>query len=76
MPAEQPAWVRTSREHVGARIRDAREHANLSQIQLGELVGVDHKTVHRIEYGRSDPKLGLLLQIARALDVPLSELLR
>lgn len=76
MPAEQPAWVRTRRELIGTRIRRAREHANLSQVQLGELVGVDHKTVHRIEYGVSDPSLGLLLQIARAVGVPLPELVR
>ena len=76
MPTDQPAWVLTRREHIGARIRSAREHANLSQVRLGEHVGVDHKTIHRIEHGRSDPPLGLLLLIASAVDVPLSELVR
>ncbi|MEU9865470.1 helix-turn-helix transcriptional regulator [Streptomyces sp. NPDC047971] len=76
MPADQPAWVLTRREMIGARIRDARLHANLSQIELGTRVGVDHKTIHRIEYGTSDPGLGLLLQLAHALGVPLHDLVK
>ena len=76
MPAEQPAWVHTRRELIGARIREAREQANLSQVELGNHVGVDHKTIHRIEYATSDPGLGLLLQIARACGVALAELVR
>lgn len=76
MPAEQPAWVLRRRQVIGARIRAARENANLSQVQLGERVGADHKTIHRIEYGTSDPGLGLLLQIAIAVSVPLAELVR
>ncbi|MGW4850125.1 helix-turn-helix transcriptional regulator [Streptomyces sp. NPDC004288] len=76
MPSDQPAWVLTRRALIGARIRDARLQANLSQMELGTLVGVDHKTIHRVEYGTSDPGLGLLLQIASAVKVPLSELVR
>lgn len=51
-------------------------NANLSQLELGNRVGIDHKTVHRIEYGTSDPRLSLLLQIAQAVGVPLAELVR
>lgn len=76
MPSDQPAWVITRRQLIGARIRDARIKVNLSQLDLGNLVGVDHKTIHRIEYGISDPRLGLLLQIAHAVDSPLAELVR
>ncbi len=76
MPSEQPAWVLSRRQAIGSRIRAARERANLSQLRLANLVGVDHKTIHRIEYGISDPSLGLLLQIAQALDVPLGDLVQ
>lgn len=76
MPSDQPAWVRVRREEIGSRIRAAREHANLSQLQLGQAVGIDHKTVHRIEYGVSDPSLGTLLLIANATGVPLANLVR
>lgn len=48
----------------------------MSQLRLADLVGVDHKTIHRIEYGISDPGLGLLLQIAHAVRVPLGDLVR
>ncbi|MER7050036.1 helix-turn-helix transcriptional regulator [Streptomyces jumonjinensis] len=61
---------------VGDRIRDARRAAGLTQWRLGEMVGADHKTIHRIEYGTSDPSLRLLFRIARAVGVPLSELVR
>ncbi|MEU2181215.1 helix-turn-helix transcriptional regulator [Streptomyces thermolilacinus] len=77
MPADPPpAWVTTRRWAIGSRIRDARLHAGLTQMQLAELVGVDHKTIHRIEYALSDPSLGLLLQIAHAVNVPLADLVR
>lgn len=76
MPAEQPAWVLTHRRAIGERIREARLNANLTQVRLGDLVGVDHKTIHRIEHGASDPSLGLLLQIAHAVRVPLADLVR
>ncbi|GGX01766.1 helix-turn-helix transcriptional regulator [Streptomyces chryseus] len=77
MPTEPPPeWVLTHRGVVGRRIRQARIDADLSQVALAELVGIDHKTVHRIEYGVSDPRLGLLAQLARALRVPLADLVR
>ncbi|MER6515180.1 helix-turn-helix transcriptional regulator, partial [Nonomuraea sp. NPDC001636] len=75
-PSDQPDWELRRLQAIGTRIRIAREHANLSQVRLGEIVGVDHKTIHRIEHGVSDPSLGLLLQIARAVGVPLAELVR
>ncbi|MEU6168109.1 helix-turn-helix transcriptional regulator [Streptomyces tanashiensis] len=76
MPTDQPAWVLARRELIGAHIRDARVHADLSQLALADLCGVDHKTIHRIEYGTSDPSLSLLLRIAQALDMPLADLVQ
>ncbi|MER7047709.1 helix-turn-helix transcriptional regulator [Streptomyces jumonjinensis] len=64
----------TARRAFGDRIRDARLAAGLSQERLGELVDADRKTIHRIEYAISDPPLTLLFRIARAVGVPLSEL--
>ncbi|KIF67642.1 transcriptional regulator [Streptomyces sp. AcH 505] len=71
-----PAWVLPLRQVIGIRIRDAREAANLTQPQLGERVGRDVKTIHRIERGTSDPKLTDLLLIADAIGVPLADLVR
>ena len=70
-----PAWVISRRQHVGRRIREARRNAALSQLKLGEHVGLDHKTIHRFEYGLADPSLTDLLLIADALDVSVLELL-
>lgn len=77
MPTDQPpAWDLVQRQAIGERIRAARLYANLTQEQLGERAGADNKTIHRIEYALSDPSLGLLLRIARAVDVPLADLVR
>jgi transcriptional regulator with XRE-family HTH domain len=71
-----PDWVHARRREIGARIRDARLNANFTQVQLGELVGRDHRTIHRWEYALRIPDLEDLLLIADALDVPLAELVR
>ncbi|WEH40819.1 helix-turn-helix transcriptional regulator [Streptomyces sp. AM 2-1-1] len=71
-----PDWVLPRREEVGRRLRAARTDAGLTQIRLGERAGLDHKTVHRSEYGISDPSLSMLLRLAAALDTPLADLVR
>ncbi|MFK0140735.1 helix-turn-helix transcriptional regulator [Streptomyces murinus] len=71
-----PDWVLTRRREIGERIRTARLHANLTQVQLGEHIGRDHRTVHRWEYGQRVPTLEDLLLLADALDVPLADLVR
>lgn len=71
-----PGWVPARRQVIGERIRAARRAARLSQMRLGELAGVDHRTIHRIEYGTSDPSLSTLLLIADAIGVPLADLVR
>ncbi|MFJ8163796.1 helix-turn-helix domain-containing protein [Streptomyces sp. NPDC096136] len=71
-----PAWVLARRRVIGARVRDARADAGLTQEVLAQRVGIDLKTVHRIEYAMSDPTLSVLLQIAAALGLSLAELVR
>jgi transcriptional regulator with XRE-family HTH domain len=71
-----PAWVAVRRREIGERLRDARHHAGLTQIQLGERIGRDHRTIHRWEYAARIPDLNDLLLIADALGVSLSDLVR
>jgi transcriptional regulator with XRE-family HTH domain len=71
-----PDWVPARRREIGARIRTARRDAQLSQVQLGERVGRDHKTIHRYETAASAPNLIDLLLIANATGVPLADLVR
>ncbi|WP_330342746.1 helix-turn-helix transcriptional regulator [Streptomyces sp. NBC_00557] len=65
-----PDWVLTRRREIGERIRVARSAARLSQVELGERVGRDHKTVHRYETAQTAPNLTDLLLIAEALSMP------
>lgn len=69
-----PDWVPARRREIGERLRDAREHAGLTQLQLGNHIGRDHRTIHRWEYAYRIPNLEDLLLIADALNVPLADL--
>jgi len=48
----------------------------MSQEQLGEQVGVDRKTVNRIENGSASPSFDLVVDLAEALDVSVEWLVR
>ncbi|MGW8719696.1 helix-turn-helix domain-containing protein [Streptomyces althioticus] len=75
MPTDPPpAWVLTRRRQIGDRIRAARTSRKLSQEKLAETIGVDRKTVNRIEQGAHATSIDRLLLIADALDVPLRNL--
>ncbi|MFD5709461.1 helix-turn-helix domain-containing protein [Streptomyces pharetrae] len=71
-----PDWVHTRRRAIGDRIRTLRRYAGLSQLQLGERIGRDHKTIHRWEAASTEPTLTDLLLLADALGVPLADLVR
>lgn len=71
-----PDWALARRQQIGDRIRAARHHAGLTQVQLGERIGRDHRTIHRWEYATADPSLTDLLLLAYALDIPLADLVR
>lgn len=64
------------RQQIGNTLRAARIDRGLTQIQIGERAGIDHKTVHRIEYATSHPSLTMLLRLAAALELPLADLVR
>ncbi|MFG3170526.1 helix-turn-helix transcriptional regulator [Streptomyces sp. NPDC048200] len=77
MPTDPlPAWVVTRRQAIGNHVRAARTDAKLSQEKLGELAGLDRKTINRIETGAYSTLLDHLLLIADALHVPLTDLVR
>ena len=57
-----PAW---------ALCRDARRRADLSQRALAERAGVSPSTVARIERGRMEPTLDLLLRLVHACGLEL-----
>jgi transcriptional regulator with XRE-family HTH domain len=60
---------------MGARIRKVPEAKGLSQYALAKDAGVSREHVRRLEAGESDPTIGMLQRLAKALGVPLTELL-
>jgi len=72
--SDLPLWLQQNRWAVGARIRELRTDANLSQVQLGERAHLDHKTVSRYENGLRNLGIDEAALIARALGVPLARL--
>jgi transcriptional regulator with XRE-family HTH domain len=60
---------------IGARLRLARKARGLSQSELGQAVGVTFQQVQKYERGTNRVSSSALILIARALDVPATELL-
>ncbi|MCD7440217.1 helix-turn-helix domain-containing protein [Streptomyces lincolnensis] len=75
MPAEHPEWERLACQKQGDRLRQAREHAHLSQEKLAEKAALGRSTVQRIESGEGIKYIHLI-RIARALDVDVADLVR
>lgn len=71
-----PDWVLTRRRQIGERIRAARTYAGLTQLELGERIGRDHRTIHRWEYAQRVPNLDDLLLLADAMGVDVADLVR
>jgi transcriptional regulator with XRE-family HTH domain len=71
---DDPDWLPDRRREIGDRIRAHRIRANLTQPELGNLIGIDRRQIQRIERAETDARLSWLLMIADALDIPLAEL--
>lgn len=57
------------------KLRKLRTQKGLSQQALARSAGVAQSTVSEIEAGKSSPKVKVLIKLATALEVPVSELL-
>ncbi|MER6182964.1 helix-turn-helix transcriptional regulator [Streptomyces sp. NPDC001652] len=71
----RPDWVIARQVTLGHRIADLRQQAELSQEELGNLAGMDRRSIQRYESGRRDPRYSDLLLIAHALRVHVTDLL-
>lgn len=58
---------------VTNRITELRAAANMSQAELGDLIGVTRQTVNAIEGGKYSPTLEAAFKIARVLNVSLAD---
>ena len=61
---------------LGRQLRERRKLRGLSQEQLGELSGLSTRYISQIEAGRGNLSILRLLELTRALGVPLHEALR
>jgi DNA-binding XRE family transcriptional regulator len=55
--------LRMERSAFGAKVRAARAVLSVSQDELGELVGLTQRSIHRIEQGLVEPRLRTMLTI-------------
>lgn len=51
------------------KVKDARAELGLSQIQLGEMVGVSNRAIVSYESGEKKPRQSTMLKLAKALKV-------
>lgn len=65
--------MKTTKELLGARIKELRKGRRLSQDQLSEKINIDPKHLSRIEVGKSYPSLDTLEKIAKALSVEIKD---
>lgn len=65
-----------SNEKFGTFLNEMRKEKNLTQKQLAEKLFVSDKTVSKWECGGSMPNVALLIPIADALDITVTELLK
>ena len=69
---KNPAGIKTFGDHL----RHLREARGMSQQELADYADVAKMTVHRIETAQFSATLDVLLSLARALEMPVYELLR
>lgn len=56
--------------HIGAKIRDRRKYAAMSQTSIGEAIGVSFQQIQKYERGTNRVSASTLWRIAKTLEVP------
>jgi transcriptional regulator with XRE-family HTH domain len=62
-------------KQIGIKLKQIREAKGLSQTALAQKARVSRAYVFRLEAGGSDPTVGVLQRLAKALGVPVTALL-
>ena len=62
-------------QQIGMRLKKARKKKGMSQTALATKAGISREYVRKLEAGRSDPTVGMLQRLAKALRVPVTALL-
>ena len=64
-----------NQENVGKKIKENRIKLGLTQSELGEKLGVSHKTISRWENANYMPDISMLIPLCNELNITLEELL-
>ena len=62
-------------ERLAMKLKELRKERGWNQITLAKKAGVSPGYIARLETHRHDPKLSTLIKLAKALGVPVTELL-
>ena len=60
---------------LGKNITKIRKRKKLTQVQLADIANMDDSSIRRIESGRNNSSIVILLRLAEALEVTLKELI-
>jgi transcriptional regulator with XRE-family HTH domain len=60
----------------GSHIRNKRIGKNMTQVEVSSRMNRDQQSLQRVESGRVNPSLIYLLELAEALEIEISELVR
>lgn len=63
-------------KQFGTEIKTVRKSKKITQLQLASLCDVDIRTIQRIEKGEFNPSLRVLLRLANAFEMSLSNLIK
>jgi transcriptional regulator with XRE-family HTH domain len=70
-----PAGENSAERWVGRRLREARQQRDLTLAVVAEQVGVSVTHLSRLEKSERQPSIGVLLELARAYNIGVGELL-
>lgn len=59
---------------IGERIKQLRIEKGLSQQEFAAMLEYEKSNMSRLESGKVNPRIATLLEVAKALEIPLSEL--
>ncbi|WP_280412939.1 helix-turn-helix domain-containing protein [Nocardia asiatica] len=67
--------ISASVQHYRATLRRCRRDREWSQLELAKRAGMNVNTIRRFESGDREPRVGQLVALAEALEVPAHEFL-
>ncbi len=62
-------------QKVGFKVRQIRKKKGIKQEQLAAMANIDYTYLNSIEAGKRNPTIKKLAKIARALEIPLKDLI-